>query len=98
MRPRLWFRLFVLARVEGDSLVPTLTAGDIVLALRGRRPRAGDVVLADLGERVVIKRIAALDQEGYLLGVESPFGWVPRRLVFARVVGALRRHGGVVFL
>lgn len=95
MLPRLWFGLFVLARVEGDSLRPTLTPGDIVFALRWyRRPRAGDVVLADLGDRVVVKRIAALDQQGCSLGVESPFGWVPQRALVARAVVALRRSGG----
>jgi nickel-type superoxide dismutase maturation protease len=32
-------------RVRGPSMAPTLRDGDVVLARRGRRPRAGDVVV-----------------------------------------------------
>jgi hypothetical protein len=91
---------FLIARVEGDSMQPTLAPGDIVFAQRVQRVREGRVALVCLGSRWLVKRIARYDEAGErcLLGVEAPFGWVPRAAIQARVVGVYRIGRGFVRL
>lgn len=88
----LWLGLGLIARVAGDSMLPTLAPGDIVFARRARRVREGRVALVRLGQRWLVKRIARYDEDGgrCLLGVEAPFGWVPAAAIQARVVGVYR--------
>lgn len=50
--------------VDGDSMRPTLLPGDRLIVVRGRRPRAGDLVtMPDPRDprRVVVKRVARID-------------------------------------
>ncbi|HET7488802.1 MAG TPA: nickel-type superoxide dismutase maturation protease [Acidimicrobiales bacterium] len=59
----------VLRRVEvrGDSMLPTLAAGDRVLAVRGLRARPGDVVVVRdprHPSRLLVKRVAAVGPAG----------------------------------
>ncbi|RWZ82024.1 MAG: hypothetical protein EOT04_00095 [Candidatus Chaera renei] len=70
-------------RVVGDSMAPSLRAGDIVLTWR-RPPQNGHVVVAWQAGREVIKRVAAVKKDRvYLLG-DNPdvssdsrdYGWV----------------------
>src|SRR6185369_5808436 len=99
--PALWLGLGLIARVQGRSMEPTLSAGDLVFVLRPyRRPKPGQVVLAWAGDRSIIKRIAAYDplRDWYNLGVESPWGWVPSASITGRGVGALRRSSGFCLL
>jgi signal peptidase I len=60
-----------LLRVEGQSMSPTLQPGDVLLAIRGLRPRPGDVavVLHPDGFEMV-KRISAGP------GDEAMPGWI----------------------
>jgi hypothetical protein len=83
---------FLIARVEGNSMQPTLAPGDIVFAQRVQRVREGRVALVRIGPRWLIKRIVRYHEDGEscLLGVEAPFGWVPRAAIQARVVGTYR--------
>lgn len=86
--------MLLLRRVVGDSMLPALQAGQLVLAVRTRRARAGDVVIARHGGREKIKRVHTVsDGQVFLLGDNQAastdsrhFGWVPQRAVFARVV------------
>ncbi|HYF65637.1 MAG TPA: S24 family peptidase [Herpetosiphonaceae bacterium] len=88
----LWLGLGLIARVAGDSMLPTLAPGDIVFARRARRVPPGQVALMRLGQRWLVKRVVRYDEDGgrCLLGVEAPFGWVPRSAIQARVVGVYR--------
>lgn len=77
---------------------PTLLAGDRVLAVRAGRIRPGDLVaLRDprVPTRLIVKRVAAIDDAGRLTVVgdrpdastdSRQFGSVERRLVQGRVV------------
>jgi signal peptidase I len=58
------WRLLRRVEVEGDSMRPTLLAGDRLLVLRRRRARPGHlVVLADPRQesRLLVKRVAAVE-------------------------------------
>src|SRR5690348_7759079 len=70
-RPR-----WMLARVSGPSMVPTLRHGDLVVADRRRAVTAGSVVLARfraLPDRVVVKRAARLAGDGWWLASDNRF-------------------------
>jgi phage repressor protein C with HTH and peptisase S24 domain len=89
-----------MARVRGQSMLPTLQPGDLLLVWHGRQPQPGDVVLARLDAdqgRLVVKRVATQVPEGWWLERDNPavgrdswvFGAVPRHDVRAVVVARL---------
>lgn len=47
-------------RVVGDSMTPTLQAGQIVIAYHVRNFRVGQIVVAHVGTKEVIKRITSV--------------------------------------
>jgi nickel-type superoxide dismutase maturation protease len=62
-------------RVEGNSMTPTLLAGDWLLVRHGARVRPGAVVLARFRSRpelAVLKRAAAESAGGWLLASDNP--------------------------
>src|SRR4051812_3013469 len=78
--------------VKGDSMRPALEPGDRLLVRCTRRPRAGDVVaLRDPRQqaRVLVKRVARLDDDGIVVVGDNPsastdsrtFGPVPPALL-----------------
>ena len=58
---------FRLALVSGDSMQPELRTGDLLLidkrAYRTRDPQRGDVVLAQCGQDLIVKRVVGLPGE-----------------------------------
>ncbi|GAB2486571.1 S24/S26 family peptidase [Jatrophihabitans fulvus] len=67
-----WLRV----AVSGPSMVPTLRHGDVLLARRGSRVRAGDVVLArfrDLPDRLVVKRAVRPSDGGWWVVSDNGF-------------------------
>src|SRR4051794_2199134 len=61
--------------VKGDSMEPALAADDRLLVRRTQRPRRGDVVaLRDPrdGARVLVKRVAELNDDGVVVVGENP--------------------------
>lgn len=75
-------------------MMPTLKPGYVVVGLRTLRPKAGRVVVAEVGGRLVIKRVASIDGgKVWLLG-DNPsqstdsrtFGAVPVEAVRAVIV------------
>ena len=94
----LWAGLGLVAVVRGPSQEPLLRSGDIVLALRRwRSPRLGDLILADMGGYLVIKRVVASDPASGSAELEYPAGErrrVPAATILARVVLALSWRGG----
>jgi nickel-type superoxide dismutase maturation protease len=94
-----------LRRIVGDSMLPTLRADQLVVLVRSRRPRAGDVVMVRHDGREKIKRVAKVaDGQLFLLG-DNPaastdsrqFGWLPMTLVVARLPrrGRMQPHAAV---
>jgi nickel-type superoxide dismutase maturation protease len=86
--------MFLLRRVVGDSMLPGLPADRLVVAVRTRRPREGQVVFVRHDGREKMKRVQKVsDGQVFLLG-DNPdkstdsrhFGWLPTEVVFARVV------------
>src|ERR1700761_405290 len=85
---------FVVRQVEGDSMAPTLTAGQLVVGRHTRELKPGDVVIVSHDGLEKIKRIER--QQGdliYLLGDNAgastdsrDFGWVQAKTIIAKVV------------
>lgn len=86
-------RLFLLRRVMGDSMSPTLKPGSIVVGVRPREVRAGDIVIFHHNKLDKIKRVKEVRlSEVFLTGDNSShstdsrdFGWLDISLVIARV-------------
>jgi len=86
-------RVVRLVVVDGRSMEPALQPGDrlVVLPLRAR---VGDVVAAERGGRVLVKRVASIDGDDVvLLGDNASastdsrtFGPVPRSTLLGRAV------------
>ncbi len=56
--------VFRVARVQGDSMLPTFKSGQMVLVSRLTGPlKRGDVVLVHHGDDILIKRVARLPGE-----------------------------------
>lgn len=93
-RPRRQPKLFVVRRVNGDSMAPALTDGQIVVGRQTRDLAPGDVVIVSHEGLEKIKRIEK--HEGdlvYLLGDNTSastdsrsFGWLPAKVIIAKVV------------
>ena len=90
---RLASRIFV-RRIAGDSMTPSLHSGQVVIFVRGVKPKVGDVVMLRHDGLDKIKRIARHEHGRiYVLG-DNPasstdsrnFGWVGEE----HIVGVLR--------
>ena len=60
--------------VQGESMLPTLRAGDCLLVLRGGRVRPDDVVVAQLHDRpglLVVKRAVAPQGAAWVLASDN---------------------------
>jgi len=89
-------------RVEGDSMVPTLKNGDVVLIDERSRVEVGSVVLAHHPYKArtkIVKRVSAIDADGRLvLSGDNPahstdsrsFGTVTVESIIGCVVSRLR--------
>ena len=69
------WRLVRRVEVVGDSMLPTLHAGDRLLVLRLARPRPGDVVAVvdpRSPARIMVKRVAAVDAAGVSVLGDNP--------------------------
>ncbi|HEY3281222.1 MAG TPA: signal peptidase I [Armatimonadota bacterium] len=64
--------------VSGDSMAPTLRSGQLCLvdqrAVNTNQPQRGDVVLADLGGELCVKRILGLPGDSFWLLAPRHFG------------------------
>lgn len=87
-------KLFFVRRIVGGSMLPALTPGRLVLALRPKRLNIGDVVILFHDGLEKIKRIEHLEGERvYVLGDNSEastdsrqFGFIDRNQIMGRVV------------
>ncbi len=83
--------------VSGDSMVPTLQPGDLLVVASTRRIRTGDLVMARRPDRptlLLVKRVLAREPAGWWMEGDNPtasddsrlFGLVPDHCVVGRVV------------
>lgn len=87
-------RLFLLRRVMGDSMAPTLVPGKVVVALRPRNLKRGDVVIVRHDGLDKIKRVHEISFDKVFLTGDNPthstdsreFGWLPTEHVIGRLV------------
>jgi SOS-response transcriptional repressor LexA len=89
---RRWF----LARVRGDSMRPTLAAGDLLLVARSRPVAPGSLVVVRLPDATVaVKRAAHREPAGWWVERDNP-----RSGIDSWAVGAVAEHDvlGVVVL
>jgi len=61
----------LLGRVQGKSMLPTLKPGQLVFAIH-KAPKEGDLVIAMLLGREVIKRVKSISKDGYYLVGDNP--------------------------
>ena len=88
------FKLFLLRKVVGDSMAPTLLPGAIVLGVWPVRLREGDVVVVSHDNLDKIKRVESISPGQVFLVGDNPgsstdsrsFGWLERKVVMAKVV------------
>lgn len=59
--------MWILRRVVGNSMLPALRPGDVVIGQRGKQPQIDDIVIAKVFDKEVIKRIVKIDATGYEL-------------------------------
>ena len=88
-------KLFVIRRVAGDSMIPTLNQGDLVIGTRPfKRLSVGTVVIIRHNGLEKIKRIAKIDSDQlFVVGDNQThstdsrsFGWLPISTVVARII------------
>jgi hypothetical protein len=85
-------------RVVGDSMAPTLFAGDIVVSKNPNAVKPGDIVIANVDGREVIKRAKKVSGKAVYLVGDNPlastdsrvFGDVPRSAIVGVVMTRLR--------
>jgi len=86
--------LVVVRRVVGDSMAPTMTSGAIVVGIRPRAIRTGDVVVVRHNGMEKIKRVHKMSSSRVFLVGDNrahstdsrDFGWVDIGTVIARIV------------
>ncbi len=88
-------------RVEGDSMLPTLTAGDYVIASRlFFKPRKNQLVVVDhpVYSRIVKRITEVCDKRGFYLSGENTssvssekMGWIHKSQILARVLFSIKK-------
>ncbi len=89
----------MIRRVEGMSMMPTYRPGAVVVGTRMLKPRIGSVVVAQLRDREILKRVAHIGPDGYYLLGDNPaqssdsrtYGWFDKSLVKGVVIGSIVR-------
>jgi phage repressor protein C with HTH and peptisase S24 domain len=59
--------MIYLRRIVGESMAPTLKANQIVIAIRTKKYKPGQIVIAKQSNREVIKRLRLAGNGDYLL-------------------------------
>lgn len=93
--------MLIIRRVVGDSMLPGLASGAIVVGLKPKKPKTGDVVIITHNGKEKIKRVKSIDEyEMYVVG-DNPgkstdsrhFGPLTKHAVIATIVWP-RNAGG----
>lgn len=89
-KPRIIFR-----RIVGPSMLPVLSPGQVVCAISiGLSPNIGDVIIAFVDGKEIVKRIAKIDQKRvFLIGDNQDystdsrsFGWVDFDQILGQII------------
>jgi nickel-type superoxide dismutase maturation protease len=88
------YKPLLVRRVVGESMLPNLKPGQIVVAWRSGRPKVGDVVVIRHDSLEKIKRIGKIEsRKVYVLGDNSAastdsrqFGAIDRTQIIGRVI------------
>lgn len=86
--------MIVIRRVHGESMLPTLPPGKIVLALMRRNVRQGDVVIIKHDGLEKIKRVTQVQSSKIFVQGDNPaqstdshtFGWLPVHALAGKVI------------
>ena len=81
-------------RVDGESMRPALKHGRVVIGVPASKLTVGSVVIAEVNNREIIKRVGKLRaREVFLLGDNQScstdsrnFGWISREQITAKVI------------
>lgn len=84
----------IIRRVSGESMLPVLKPGQIVIGLAFGRLRPGRIVIISHGGMEKIKRVGRIDGDKlYIIGDNAAastdsrhFGWVSRKHVVAQII------------
>lgn len=87
-------KLFLLRRVVGDSMLPTLPPGKLVIGIRPRHIRPGDIVVVHHNGMEKIKRVQHIQADKVFVTGDNPthstdshtFGWLDIQTIIARVI------------
>ena len=90
-------------RVSGDSMLPTLSDGDVVLVARRSSITVGDIVVADhpfKSSVIILKRVASIEVGRIELRGDNPgessdsrsFGKIPKEAIRGKVVCRLKQR------
>lgn len=85
---------FPLYRVTGSSMEPALSHGQLILCIRCKRLKKGDIALFRCKGRVLIKRVARVSSGGYFMTGDNAaasidsrtFGRIPKSAVIGRML------------
>lgn len=89
----------ILRRVVGHSMEPTLEQGKVVFATPLFDFKRGDVVVARIGQREIVKRISEINEGKFTLAGDNPdhsrdsrsFGTVEESQLLGRVIPRPKR-------
>ena len=85
---------YILRLVQGKSMEPTLHEGDIIIATKKFSLKKGSLIIAKIGDREVVKRIADVkDSKVYIIG-DNPnystdsrsYGWLSKEQIIAKIL------------
>jgi len=81
--------MLFLRRVTGHSMEPVLREGMVILAIRSKSIDEGDIVVASVNDKEVVKLAKKVNsKQSYLAGnkPEHDIGWVDRRSIKGKLV------------
>jgi len=84
----------VLRRVVGESMLPTLKPGELLIGVKTNRVRPGDIVIVNHNGLDKVKRVQKVNKDSvYILGDNlksssdsRDFGYIDRSKILARVI------------
>ncbi len=87
---------FLIFKIKGESMLPTLKEGDYVLILKTSKIKQNDIILLrdPRNGHAVVKRVLSIKPREYFVIGDNPeqstdsrhFGWVGKNLVVGKVV------------
>ncbi|MFY9326292.1 MAG: S26 family signal peptidase [Candidatus Nanopelagicales bacterium] len=85
---------YIPVRVLGDSMRPTVLTGDFLMVKRTLQYRIGDLVVVQLAEQQLVKRIVDANAEQVWLSGDNvkasddsrKFGWIEKNQIVGKVL------------